>query len=443
MKHTLLPLTEFTARREKLFAQMTDNSVALFIANNEVTRSNDTEYLFCQDKDFYYLTGFNEPDAILMMVKGEQNKVVLFCRAKDPFQEVWHGRRVGPENAKKEYGFDESYALEEADAQITESLGNKNTLYYLQGKSERHEQQVYQWRNSVIAKSRQGIAAPEILVNVAPIVHDMRLMKSPSELALMRTVNHISGKAHTRAMEKTQAGAFEYQIEAELLHEFARHGARHAAYNSIVAGGDNANILHYNDNCDILNDGDLLLIDAGGELAGYAADITRTFPISGKFTEPQKAIYQLVLDAQQAAIQAIKPGTDLALLNQLVCEKLTDGLLTLGILEGEKTALLESKACKKYFIHGLGHWLGLDVHDVGDYHVNESREQKRTFEPGMVMTIEPGLYFPSDDENIEEKWRGIAVRIEDNILVTDQGHENLTTNAPKSIEEIETLMAGN
>jgi Xaa-Pro aminopeptidase len=242
-------------------------------------------------------------------------------------------------------------------------------------------------------------------------------------------------------MQQTKAGKFEYQIEAELLHEFATNGARYPAYSSIVAGGDNANILHYTDNDDVLNDGDLLLIDAGGELAGYAADITRTFPVNGKFTAAQQVIYQLVLDSQNLAIAAIKPEQNLAELNHIVSDFLTRGLYDLGILKGNLNILLVQRACKKYFIHGLGHWLGLDVHDVGDYHASQQREQLRPFVAGMVMTIEPGIYIPKNDQTVDEKWRGIGVRIEDNVLVTATGYENLTVNAPKTIAEIEALMA--
>jgi len=269
------------------------------------------------------------------------------------------------------------------------------------------------------------------------------LIKSNAELDIMRRVNVISGAAHTRAMQQSQIGKFEYQLEAELLHEFANNGARHPAYGTIVAGGDNGNILHYTNNDDVLKNNELVLIDAGGELSGYAADITRTFPVNGKFTPEQREIYQLVVDAQNLAIEEIKPQATFAELNVLVNNFLTSGLHRLGILSGNLNELLEEKACKKYFIHGLGHWLGLDVHDVGDYQANAKREQCRAFEQGMVMTIEPGIYIPLDDMNVDEKWRGIAVRIEDNIAVTDQGHENFTVNAPKSIAEIEHVMRAN
>nr|WP_284246554.1 Xaa-Pro aminopeptidase [Thalassotalea insulae] len=437
----MIPISEFAQRRQRFLAQMQDNSIAFFAANTLATRSNDTEYLFCQDKTFYYLTGFNEPDAVLVLVKSATPESILFCLPKDPQAEVWHGRRVGEQQAKSQYLFDQTASVEQLEQMAPELIANKSALYYCYGAHQPLELQIFQWLTKVKAQSRLGISAPKSLIDCQAMLDEMRLFKSDAELDVMRQVNIISGKAHQRAMEKTHPEMFEYQIEAELLHEFARHGARHAAYNSIVAGGDNANILHYTDNSEPLNHGDLLLIDAGGELAGYAADITRTFPVSGQFSQPQKALYQLVLDAQQQCIDAIKPGQTLAALNELCNQVLTKGLLALGILQGDLEQLMAEKACKKYFIHGLGHWLGLDVHDVGDYQVND-RQQLRPFEPGMVMTIEPGLYFPLTDDSVEEKWRGIGIRIEDNVLVTDQGHENLTVNAPKSIAEIEALMAG-
>jgi len=438
MKDTLLPLSEFTLRRQNFIKEMSDNSIAIISANSEVTRSNDTEYLFCQDKTFYYLTGFNEPDAVLLLINAKQPQTLLFCLAKDPLAEVWHGKRVGAEQAKSLYGFDECFSLEQIDDLLPEYVAGKSQIYFCQGRNKVFDERIFSWLEKLKAKARQGSRAPQTFTDCSSMVDEMRLIKSEGELEIMRKVNEISGKAHQRAMEKSQHGVFEYQIEAELLYEFARNGARHAAYSSIVAGGDNANILHYTNNNEVLKKGDLLLIDAGGELAGYAADITRTFPVEGKFTKPQKALYQLVLDAQQQCIAAIKPNQTLAALNVLCCEVLTKGLVELGILAGELEDLLADKACKKYFIHGLGHWLGLDVHDVGDYQV-EDKKQLRPFEAGMVMTIEPGLYIPIDDNSVDEQWRGIGIRIEDNVLVTEQGYENLTINAPKLVEEIESL----
>ena len=300
--------------------------------------------------------------------------------------------------------------------------------------------QVFTWLKQVKGSIRQGAKVPEQLADADPMVAELRLIKTESELTLMRQANHISGLAHQRAMKQCQVGKFEYHIEAEILHEFAQFGARSPAYASIVAGGDNANILHYTANNDVLKDNELLLIDAGIELGGYAADITRTFPINGKFSVEQKAIYQLVLNAKNLAINAIKPGMTFAKLNVLTNTFLTEGLVELGILQGDLAELVIEKKVKEYFIHGLGHWLGLDVHDVGDYHISTEREQLRAFEPGMVMTIEPGIYIPLTDLNVEAKWRGIGVRIEDNIAVTEIGFENFTVNSPQTIEEIEMLM---
>ncbi|ARD43230.1 Xaa-Pro aminopeptidase [Colwellia sp. PAMC 21821] len=442
IKNTLLPVAEFLQRRNDFIAQMPANSLALIAAGKEVTRSNDTEYPFCQSKHFYYLTGFNEPDAVLVLIKGDDSaQSILFSREKDRLQEIWHGRRVGQVQAIETYKFDSCFTLDEVDEQLLPLFIGKSAVLICQHEQNKFQQQVLAWLAEIRKAARTGVKAPTTLIDCSGLLDEMRLHKSNAELDIMRQVNVISGAAHQRAMQQTQAGKFEYQIEAELLHEFATNGARHPAYSSIVAGGDNANILHYTDNDEVLNNGDLLLIDAGGELAGYAADITRTFPVNGKFNTEQSTIYQLVLDSQNLAINAIKPGQTLAELNRIVCQFLTQGLYDLGILKGNVNVLLAQRACKKYFIHGLGHWLGLDVHDVGDYHASPQREQLRPFVAGMVMTIEPGIYIPSTDKTVDEKWRGIGVRIEDNILVTASGFENLTVNAPKTIADIEALMS--
>jgi len=436
-----LPLSDHGQHRAALLAKMPDNSIALFPAANELTRSNDTEYAFCQNKNFFYLTGFNEPDALLVLLKDEQGegKSVLFSLPKDPLHEIWQGRRVGQIKAVQDYGVEQSFEVSDIDNLLPDYLDGKSQVLF--GFSDHNfSAQVFNWLKQVKGCIRQGAKTPQHLTDTDPIVAELRLIKTPNELALMRQANHISGLAHQRAMQKSQVGKFEYHIEADILHEFARHGARHAAYASIVAGGDNANILHYTNNDDVLKDNELLLIDAGAELAGYAADITRTFPINGKFTAEQKAIYQLVLDAKNLAINAIKPGMSFAKLNVLTNAFLTQGLVDLDILQGDVTELISEKKIKDYFIHGLGHWLGLDVHDVGDYHINTGREQLRAFEEGMVMTIEPGIYIPLSDENVAQKWRGIGVRIEDNIAVTATGFENLTANSPQTIEAIELLM---
>jgi Xaa-Pro aminopeptidase len=437
---TQLPLSDFEAHRANFFDEMEPNSLAFFNAASEVTRSNDTEFSFCQNKNFYYLTGFNEPDALLVLLKtNSSQRSILFSLPKDKNHEIWHGRRVGQESACQDYNFDQSYVLDEVPDLVPQYLSDLKHVYF-SFDDQKMSQQVFTWLSKVRTTIRQGNNVPAILFDASPVINELRLIKNVNEVEVMRQANYISGLAHQRAMKQTAVGKFEYQIEAELLHEFSTHGARHPAYASIVAGGNNANILHYTDNVETLKDNDLLLIDAGGELSGYAADITRTFPINGKFTEPQKLLYQLVLDTQLTVISEIKPGMTFAKLNEIANECLTKGLLDLDILSGDLAQLLIDKASKKYFIHGLGHWLGLDVHDVGDYHINENREQTREFVPGMVLTIEPGLYMPSDDYGLAEKWRGIGIRIEDNIVVTESGNENLTVNSPRTINEIEALM---
>jgi Xaa-Pro aminopeptidase len=435
-----LPMGDFSTHRANFFDKMKPNSIAFFGAASQVTRSNDTEYAFCQNKHFYYLTGFNEPDALLLLLKTDNNQqAILFSLAKDKSHEVWHGRRVGQQKACQHYNVDQSFVLEQLPSLLPDYLNGLSQVYFCFDNNAM-SQQVFTGLSLLRATVRQGTKVPEVLIDASPLINELRLIKSANEIELMRQVNYISGLAHQRAMQNAAVGKFEYQIESELLHEFSRHGARHPAYASIVAGGDNANILHYTDNDATLQDNDLLLIDAGGELSGYAADITRTFPINGKFSTPQKLLYQLILDTQLTVISAIKPGITFIKLNEIANECLTQGLLDLAILSGDLSQLLLDKACKKYFIHGLGHWLGLDVHDVGDYHINENRQQCREFVAGMVLTIEPGLYMPNDDYELDEKWRGIGIRIEDNIVVTQQGHENLTVNSPRTISDIEALM---
>lgn len=436
-----LPMSDFKNHRDRFFANMSENSIALFSAAHEVTRSNDTEFSFCQNKSFYYLTGFNEPDALLILLKRDNiEQTILFSLPKDKMQEVWHGRRIGQEQACQKYGFDQCFTLDEKNELLTHYLDGLSQVYFAFD-DQNLVAQVFDLLAQVRTTIRQGGKVPTQLVDASPLINEQRLIKSANEIALMRQVNYISCLAHKRAMQKTRAGLFEYQIENEILHEFTRHGARHPAYATIVAGGDNANILHYTDNSEQLHDNDLLLIDAGGELSGYAADITRTFPVNGTFSPAQKSLYQLVLAAKSQVISAIKPGVSFAKLNEIANECLTKGLIELNILTGDLNTLIEAKACKKYFIHGLGHWLGLDVHDVGDYQINADKQQSREFLPGMVLTIEPGLYMPLDDTDLDQQWRGIGIRIEDNIVVTQNGCENLTQYCPETITEIEALMA--
>ncbi|MCC5451049.1 Xaa-Pro aminopeptidase [Rheinheimera sp. UJ51] len=427
----------FQQRRQQLLAQLPEHSVAIIAAASEQTRSRDTEYPFRQHSDFWYYTGFNEPEALLILSKATDADTtsLLLCRDKDAFAEMWQGRRLGPAAALKTLGL-QACSQTEQQTQLTQALNGKTAVYLNLGEHPGLEQQISQIMAVLRQREKRGDSAPTAWHDLRPLSSEQRLVKQPEELHIMRQAAQISSQAHQRAMRFCQVGAWEYQLEAEILHEFARQGARFPAYNSIVGSGENGCILHYVENASQLADNSLVLIDAGCELQGYAADISRTFPVNGRFTPEQAAIYQLVLDAQLACIAAVKPGCTFADLNSLAEQILTTGLVELGILQGELTELIQQKACKQYFMHGIGHWLGLDVHDVGAYKI---AGQDRPFVAGMVLTIEPGLYFPAGCA-AAAKWWGLAVRIEDNILVTADGYENLTASCVKSITEIEQLM---
>ncbi|WP_096740100.1 Xaa-Pro aminopeptidase [Pseudoalteromonas atlantica] len=428
--------SEFKARRERLLAKMDANSVAIIPAASEVTRSRDTEYAFRQDSDFFYLTGFNEPDAVLVLCNNSDTPSTLFCLDKDKLAEIWHGRRIGFEKAKNEYLFDETYALSELTEQLLDLVNGQQILFYAQGAYPSFDTKVFTLLNTLRSAPKKGYQAPSTIKDVRGLIHEMRLFKSPSEVNIMREGCEISARGHMRAMRYSHPGATEFQLEAELHHHYAMNGAPHPAYGTIVGSGDNANILHYTQNSDVLKDGDLVLIDSGCELQGYAADITRTFAVNGKFSEPQAALYNIVLKAQEVAFEEVKPGGFMSHANKRAMEVMTQGLLDLGILIGDFDELMAKGACKEYYMHGLGHWLGLDVHDVGDYKQNNV---ERAFEPGMVLTIEPGLYI-SEDSNAPQQYKGIGIRIEDNLLITESGHENLTLSVPKTINDIEALM---
>ena len=434
----MISIQEFVQRRGKLLAQLDNHSVAIIPAAVEITRSRDTEFPFRQDSDFFYLTGFKEPDAVLVLTKDKQGegKSTLFCRNKDKTAEIWHGRRVGYESAKSDYLFDETYPLSELDDELLQLVNGNRILFYAQGTYSAFDDKVWALLNTLRGAPKKGYRAPEIIKDTRPLIHEMRLFKSDAEISVMRKAGKISAEGHVRAMQFAKPDATEYQLEAELHHHYAMNGARYPAYGTIVGSGNNANILHYTENCDTLKAGDLVLIDSGCELEGYAADITRTFPVSGTFSEPQKTIYELVLKAQSAAFEHVKPGGTLVAANKAVMTVMTQGLIELGILSGELDALVEKQACKAFYMHGLGHWLGLDVHDVGEYKLDEA---DRPFAPGMVLTIEPGLYF-DEDAQVPEQYKGIGIRIEDDLLVTEKGYENLTQDVPKTVAEIEALM---
>ncbi|SFD71507.1 Xaa-Pro aminopeptidase [Pseudoalteromonas denitrificans] len=432
-----MDITEFKTRRDNLLQKMDPNSIAIIPAGVELTRSRDTEFPFRQDSDFLYLTGFLEPEAVLVLSPSLENQSTLFCRNKDKIAEIWCGRRVGPEQAKDQYLFDQTYALSELKDTLLTLVNGHSVLYYGQGTYADFDEQIWQLLNTLRGGPKKGYKAPAIIKDVRSLVHEMRLFKSENEIDLMRRAALISVQSHIRAMKFSKSGAFEFQLEAELHHHYAMNGARYPAYGTIVGSGDNANILHYTENSDVLKENDLVLIDSGCELEGYAADITRTFPVSGQFSPAQKQLYQLVLDAQLAALEYYKPGFTLKQASVAATKVLTQGMINLGLLEGELNELIQKEAYKAFYMHGLGHWLGLDVHDVGEYKLDE---KDRVFEPGMVLTVEPGLYVAKDSQ-APEQFKGIGIRIEDNILITAQGHENLTVSLPKTIDEIEKLMA--
>lgn len=442
MASTLVPTVApafFAGRRARLMAQLPNNSVLVVSAAAEITRSRDTEFAFRQDSDFHYLTGFPEPDALLIMQKSPAGEVteLLLCRPKDELAEIWQGRRYGAALAAETFGIP-AISNENLPLEVQNAMNQKTTLVYSQGTYAEFDALVSSTLATLRKYPKKGYQAPTQQFDLRPIIAELRLFKDEAEISLMQQACKISAQAHCNAMQQCKAGMWEYQLEAIIRFHFAMQGARDAGYNTIVGGGENGCILHYTDNNTELKDGDLVLIDAGCELAGYSADITRTFPVNGKFSPEQAALYQVVLNAQYAACSAVKPGNSTRDTVAAAIFALTKGLLELGILQGELTALIEQQACKKYFIHGLGHWLGLDVHDVGAYKVNET---ERPFEPGMVLTIEPGLYIPTGSD-CDKKWWGLAVRIEDDLLVIKEGHLNLTDTVPKEIAAIEALMAG-
>lgn len=429
----------FARRRQALMAQMEPNSVAIIPSAQEVSRNRDVEYPFRQHSDFYYLTGFNEPDALLVLVPGRgAGEVVLFCRDRDPEMEIWNGYRVGPQGAVDHYGMQQAFANADRDQEIQSLLDGRARIYYSIGSSEPFDRQIQDWLRGLRARARTGAVAPGELIMLDPLLHELRLFKDPEEQELMRAAGRISAEAHVRAMRVCQPGMAEYQLEAEISHHFAMNGCRQPAYSSIVGGGENACVLHYTENQDLLQAGDLVLIDAGCELDYYAGDITRTFPVSGTFSPEQKAVYELVLNVQKACIDAVKPGVLWDRIHELSVELLTEGLVQLGLLSGDVGELIEEGAYKAFYMHRIGHWLGLDVHDVGDYKIDGDW---RPLEPGMVMTVEPGIYISPQNDQVEPRWRGIGVRIEDDVLVTAEGCENLTAGVPKEVTEIEALMA--
>ncbi|WP_416411780.1 Xaa-Pro aminopeptidase [Pantoea sp. App145] len=435
----MITLETFQQRRQALIARMAPGSAALIFAAPEVTRSNDSEYPFRQNSDFWYFTGFNEPQALLVLIKSDEthNHSVLFNRVRDLTAEIWFGRRLGQDAAPAKLGVDRALPWDDIGEQLHQLLNGLDVVYHAQGLYAEADNLVFSALDKLRRGFRQNLSAPDTLTDWRPWVHDMRLFKGPEEIAILRRAGEISALAHTRAMQACRPGMFEYQLEGEIHHEFNRHGARFPSYNTIVGAGENGCILHYTENECEMRDGDLVLIDAGCEFQGYAGDITRTFPVNGKFSAPQRAIYDIVLASLYKALEMFRPGISIHDVNEEVVRIMVTGLVELGVMEGEVDALIAEQAHRQFFMHGLSHWLGLDVHDVGHY---GTPSRDRILEPGMVLTIEPGLYI-APDAKVPAQYRGIGIRIEDDIVITAEGNENLTDSVVKDADAIEALMA--
>jgi Xaa-Pro aminopeptidase len=434
-------LTEFMRR-------MDPKSIAIIPAAREAVRSHDTNYRYRQNSDFFYLTGFEEPDAIAVIAPSEAKKFTLFVRPRDPERAIWDGYRAGVEGAKTDYSADEAFPIAEFEGKLPEILDGPASLYYAFGHANSElDEKIIRQLTLMRETNRRPLEPPQTIVDPTSILHEMRVFKSEAEVEIMQRAADIAAAAHVEAMKTARAGMKEYEIEAMLEASFRRQGAAGSSYTSIVGSGANATTLHYITNQDTLRDGDLLLVDAGAEYLGYASDITRTFPINGKFTEAQRDIYDLVLKTQMSCIDMVRPGVRLEDLKTHSFEKLTEGMVKLGLLKGDPAKLIEEKKYMQFYMHNLGHFLGIDVHDAGRYYFNG---ESRPAEPGMVMTIEPGLYISPDTKNIPEgfnqdvpaKYLGIGVRIEDDVLVTEKGARVLTDKVPKDAGEIEAVMAG-
>ncbi len=432
--------TEYKRRRKHLMQIMGDDAVAILPAALVRMRNRDAEFQYRQDSDFHYITGFDEPEAVAVLVPGrEHGEYILFCRENDKKMETWNGLRAGQDGAIEDYAADDSFPIDDIDDILPGLLENKEKVYYTMGVHPDFDQLIIKWVNRLREQSRMGVHTPGEFVSLDHQLHDMRLYKSAAEIKVMRKAAQISAKAHIRAMQFCKPGVYEYQLEAELLHSFMQQGARFPAYSSIVGSGKNGCILHYVENSETLKNGDLVLIDAGAEVECYASDISRTFPVNGKYSKEQRVLYDIVLAAQLAAIEQVKPGNHWNDPHEAAIKVVTQGLIDVGILKGKLETNIKKESYKNFYMHRTGHWLGMDVHDVGDYKVDD---EWRVLEPGMVLTVEPGVYISADHEKVAKKWHNIGIRIEDDVLVTKDGHEVLSKDVPKNADEIEALMAG-
>ena len=429
---------EFGRRRKQLMRMMGKDSIAIIPTASELLRNRDVEFPFRADSDFYYLTGFHEPDAVAVLIPGRPHgEYLLFCRERDPEMETWTGKRAGTQGAVDDFDADDAFPIGDIDEILPGLMECCERVFYTMGSRPQFDQRVMEWLNRLREGARTGLRAPDEFVSLEHLLHDMRLYKSRSEIRVMRTAARVACRAHIRAMQSCRPEMSEFEVEAELLHEFRRAGMV-PAYSSIVGGGANGCVLHYTENNAALQDGDLLLIDAGAEYDCYASDVTRTFPVNGRFSAAQKALYEVVLAAQTAAIKKVRSGNHWNAPHQAAVRVLTRGLVKLGILKGKLAELIRNEAYRRFYMHRTGHWLGMDVHDVGDYKVGGAW---RELEPGMVLTVEPGLYIPAGSRGVAKKWWNIGIRIEDDVLVTRDEPDVLSKAAPRTVAEIEALMA--
>ncbi len=429
----------YSERRSKLASKVLEDSAIIVSSASVKPRVSDTDYPYRQDSNFYYLSGYEEPESLLLIRPSKKEKFIIFCRDRDPLREQWDGFRTGQDGAIEYYDADAAYSINSLDQIMPNLLEGIKNIYFSMSAPSNVDLKITYWIEEIRKNTRAGAEPPENLLSLDSILHEMRLIKEDHEMDLMKKAADITTEAHIRAMQAVTPGMFEYQLEAEYLYAFNKNGARSPAYNSIVGGGNNSCILHYVENNAVLNDGDLVLVDAGCEYQYYASDVTRTFPVNGKFSPEQKEIYSIVLEAHKQSMEQAKPGNKWNLMHEKSVEVIVEGLLSIGLLKGSKEEHMEKGTYSKFYMHRIGHWLGMDVHDVGSY---KNDGDWRELEEGMVMTIEPGIYVLDNLEDVEDKWKGIGVRIEDNIVVTDSGFEVLTPDVPRTIEDVEKTVQG-
>tara|TARA_B110000467_G_C18337980_1_gene500083 strand:- start:2852 stop:4156 length:1305 start_codon:yes stop_codon:yes gene_type:complete len=430
----------FSERRDLLADKVLEDSAIIVSAASVKSRISDTEYSYRQDSNFYYLSGYEEPESlILIRPNQDKERFIIFCRDRDPLREQWDGFRTGQEGVIQDYGADAAYSINSIDEIMPKLLEGAKNIYFSMSAPCGVDAKISSWVEDIRKNTRSGAEPPQNLLSLDSILHEMRLIKESDEMDLMKQAANITTEAHIRAMQSVRPGMYEYQLEAEYLYAFNKNGARSPAYNSIVGGGNNSCILHYVENNAELKDGDLVLVDAGCEYQYYASDVTRTFPVNGKFSPEQREIYSIVLEAHKQSMEQAKPGNKWNLMHEKSVEVIVEGLLSIGLLQGSRDEIIDKGEYSKFYMHRIGHWLGMDVHDVGSY---KQDGDWRPLEEGMVMTVEPGIYILDSMEGVDDKWKGIGVRIEDDIAITESGFEILTPDVPRTIEEVEQTVQG-